>query len=253
MNKILVSQLYAQGIFIKRLAHLPEDIGIELYCETGNDLYWKYNLPIISNNWNRSVSVHGPFSWVNLADPNQDFKDIEICYQECFNFCKMVKAIHCVCHPDGAISGESNREECFNLALKRIKAINSMAKSNCINLLIENLPENNSMFNWQVFTDYLLKKTNYDFLLDAGHAIISGWNLPEYIRIAGDRLKALHVHEPMDGKDAHMPVGSGYYDWRELFSAVKKYCPDASIVLEYETATDAEMMNSLDYIRSLLS
>lgn len=252
MNNILVSQLYAQGIFIKRLAELPDDVGIELYCETGNSFYWKYNLPVITKNWKRNISVHGPFSWINLADPAQSFSDIKNCYLECFDFCRTVNALHCVCHPDADISKSYNREKCFSIALKRLTELNSLATTNHINLLIENLPEKNSMFNYSVFTDYLLKETECSFLLDAGHAIISGWNVIEYIETIGSRLKGIHVHEPVGGRDAHMPVGSGYYDWKDFFKAVKLYCQDANIVLEYESATDTEMRRSIDYINSLL-
>ena len=252
MNNILVSQLYAQGIFIKRLAELPDDIGIELYCETGNRFYWKYNLPVITNNWKRIVSVHGPFSWINLADPSQSFKDIKNCYQECFEFCRMVNALHCVCHPDAGISNSYGREKYFSLALERLTDLNTLAKTYNIELLIENLPEANSMFSYPVFTDYLLKETDCSFLLDAGHAIISGWNVVEYIETMGPRLKGIHVHEPVDGRDAHKPVGSGYYDWKDFFKAVKLYCHDANIVLEYESATDIEIRRSIDYIKLLL-
>lgn len=252
--QLLVSQLPKLGIFAPQLCQLPSRIGIELLYETGNDLFWKYNLPKLTEGRVGPLSVHGPFSWIDLSAPDAPWQDILENYKRCFAFCAEYHAVHCVCHPDAPHPGRdpAQRREELALAIDRLLRLQDEAQKFGVLMLVENLPEEGSLFLQEVFTQTLSSYKELSFLLDTGHAIISGWDMEQYLSVMGQRVKGVHVHEPRDGRDAHFPVGSGGYDWTAFFAACQRYIPEANIVLEYESASISQILESISYIESMI-
>lgn len=245
--KISISQLPMLGVFIERMVGLPKELGVELLFEAGNDYYWSHNIQRVMKDREGCLSVHGPFSCINLADPEADWDAIREDYIACFRFCAEYHAVHCVCHPDAKTSRPD-----LDTAIRRIVELDSIARTMNVQLLVENLPPANTVFTEEVFHKLASDYEQLCFLLDTGHAILSGWNLPETVKWMGRRLKGIHVHEPVGDKDVHLPVGSGYYNWNPFFAAVQRYTPDACVVCEYEQASVPEIIQSVEVIRACI-
>lgn len=243
-----VSQLPALGIFVDKLFGLPEEIGVEVLYGCGDDFFWRHNIPRLMDGRRGPLSVHGPFSRIDLADREADWPDILEEYKRCFDFCARYHAVHCVCHPDGGGSC-SDREEALHTAIERVLVLREEAERAGVDLLVENLPSAFSLFTLEVFRDILLPIPSLNFLLDTGHGLLSGWDLPRYMAMMGKRLHAIHIHEPKDGRDAHLPVGSGEADWSAFFEAYHRYTPAARLVCEYEQASLREILDSLSVIQ----
>ena len=56
--------------------------------------------------------------------------------------------------------------------------------------------------------------------IDTGHANNSGVYAPDYIRLAGKRLKCLHIDDNLADKDAHLPPFFGTVDWKGVMKAL---------------------------------
>ena len=198
---MIVSQLPALGIFAGRLAELPPELGLELHFETGNDYFWRHYVPMLMKDRTGPLSVHGPFSGINLADPDSDWPGALEEYKQCFAFCAEYGAVHCVCHPDAPLRKRPPERAAgdLSLAVERLMELQSEAQRFGVCMLVENLPSANSLFGWDVFLSEIYGHEELSFLLDAGHAILSGWDMPDYMRRMGGRLNAIHIHEPFNG------------------------------------------------------
>lgn len=60
--------------------------------------------------------------------------------------------------------------------------------------------------------------------IDTGHAHQAGMDVPAFIRLVGDRLKATHINDnPRDGtKDSHLMPYCGGICWQEVSAALKE-------------------------------
>ncbi len=60
----------------------------------------------------------------------------------------------------------------------------------------------------------------YAFCLDTGHALLSALDTARYVRILGDRLEALHVHDNDGQHDQHLNPYMGILDWEPFCRAL---------------------------------
>ena len=58
--------------------------------------------------------------------------------------------------------------------------------------------------------------------IDIGHAHNSGVYAPDFIRMAGKRLKATHVDDNLGDKDTHLPPFMGTVDWHGVMKALRE-------------------------------
>lgn len=78
-----------------------------------------------------------------------------------------------------------------------------------------------------------LKRDNLKICIDTGHAaIFKGSDVASAVRLAGDRLEAVHIHDNMGDRDDHLIPGDGIIDWDGLAAALKEIGFDKVISLE---------------------
>jgi sugar phosphate isomerase/epimerase len=68
--------------------------------------------------------------------------------------------------------------------------------------------------------------------IDIGHANNSGIYVPDFIRMAGSRLKCTHVNDNLADKDTHLPPFMGSVDWRGVMSALREIGYDGDFSYE---------------------
>ena len=66
-----------------------------------------------------------------------------------------------------------------------------------------------------------LNSDHYGICFDTGHANILWSNLTEEIKMLGDNLSILHVHDNSHADDEHLAVGTGSIDWKAFAKALK--------------------------------
>jgi len=62
----------------------------------------------------------------------------------------------------------------------------------------------------------------FGFCLDTGHAMLVGHDLSDVIRVLGDRITALHVHDNGGVNDDHMFPYMGITDWDRFCAGLKE-------------------------------
>lgn len=75
-------------------------------------------------------------------------------------------------------------------------------------------------------------------LIDLGHALLNGWDIPALIRKMGTKIKGYHIHSNDGQKDSHVPIhhGSSVLTVQEMdgiLSTIGEVTPDAHLILEY--------------------
>lgn len=255
--KIAVSNLPYQGLFTNRLIKLPQELGIEIYSETGSDFYWAHLLPRLMAGRKGSLSVHGPYQTIDLSSPKQDFEEVKGAYEWTFMLCRKYLAKHCICHPYayhpiGAMD-ESEILARRQLCIDRINELNTLAKTYGVDLLIENMANKDGLLSQQTFWELFGPFQDLNFLIDLGHANIQGWDIHEMFEQLGSRIHAYHVNDNFGDSDSHLMAFEGSFDWDSFFSGYKKYTPEAALVCEYMRGTVDEIVASVESIKSRLT
>ena len=91
-----------------------------------------------------------------------------------------------------------------------------------IGLAIENTPKN-TLENLITAVD-ILRNEGYriGICFDTGHCNLAGMRCSDALRMIGDRLQILHVHDNDGNKDSHRMPFAGNIDWRDCMTALKE-------------------------------
>ncbi len=68
--------------------------------------------------------------------------------------------------------------------------------------------------------------------LDFGHLHTLGLDPVEFVRILGEKLVHVHLHDNRGGADEHLPLGEGSLDWKRCISALAEAGFSGTTVLE---------------------
>ena len=96
-------------------------------------------------------------------------------------------------------------------------------------------------------------------LIDLGHAMLNGWDIPQLIRTMGTKIKGYHIHTNDGIKDSHIPIhysGSvlSAEQMDEILRTIGQVTPDAHLILEYaprEYITKELLRQDLRHIAAL--
>ena len=253
---IFISNLAFQGLSCGAMRYIPDDIGIEIFCEIGNDYYWDHLLPLLLNNRKIPLSLHGPFQRLDLSDPDADFAAIKDAFIWAFELGKKYGAKDCVCHPysghrpcDETVASISVAKE---TTLKRIIELDRIANIYGIQLLIENMPETDGLLDEKSFINLFSPYKDLRFLIDTGHAHLQHWDMRYVLNELGDRVLAYHINDNFGDFDTHLKVGEGSFNWDEFFSLYKQYTPAANLVLEYNNGPLESILDSVSLVKKYL-
>lgn len=75
-------------------------------------------------------------------------------------------------------------------------------------------------------------------LIDTGHAMANGWDIPGLIETLGDRIRGYHLHNTDEAHDLHRPVYERGWNYSaeqmdDLLRCIHRFSPDADLILEY--------------------
>lgn len=93
--------------------------------------------------------------------------------------------------------------------------------------------------------DLLLESPVFGLTLDIGHSHCSGYADEEWILARRSRLRHMHIHDAKNGKQDHLPLGTGELDLPAYWSLADS-C-DCTVVLEVKTV--AGLRSSVAWLR----
>lgn len=234
---------------------IPKEIGIEIMSEFGNSHYWNAVLPTVLEGRGGLSGIHGPFYAFDLSAPDCDLESVIKSYTEGFELCQRFGSKRCVCHthatklaasPDLDVQGRQAR------SLERVAMLAGIGKQYGVTLLIENLQSPKALFDQAAYTDCFKQLPEVDSLVDIGHALVTGWDIPVLMRSLGERIKAYHVHDNDGKRDQHQLPGMGIMDWVGFARDFHAYTPDAELVLEYVGFTVDDALSTIPWLTKLL-
>ena len=76
----------------------------------------------------------------------------------------------------------------------------------------------------------------FGFCYDFGHATLCSADIRKSVRILGDRIKAVHLHEVDGAHDNHGMPFTGVCDWEKIFTALKEIGYNGNINFEATNA-----------------
>ena len=253
---IYISNLAFQGLSCGIMQRIPENIGIEIFCEIGNDYYWEHLLPLLLENRRVPLSLHGPFQRLDLSDPDASFQSMKEAYLWAFELGQKFGAKDCVCHPYAGHRPQNDTQEAVEVAkstcLERILKLNELSEQYDIQLLVENMPERDGLLNETSFIDLFEPYPELRFLIDTGHAHIQKWDMNYAFEKIGGRILGYHLNDNKGDRDSHLKIGEGSFDWDSFFEGYKKYTPTANLVLEYNEGPLDSILNSNSLVQKYI-
>lgn len=184
--------------------------------------------------------AHGPWRW-----PPQDFtvEDRQERMEKMKKSIFLTSMLGCknwVVHPIMPYGTEDNNtdnaKKTWDLNLKFMSELLSFAKQQSVVICLENMPMSN--FSMSKPLEVLkfakvMNDPNFKICLDTGHvAIFPDISAGASVRLLGNEIRVLHIHDNMGDRDAHLWPTRGITDWPDFINALKEIKFDGVFSLE---------------------
>ena len=181
---------------------------------------------------NLSNTVHAPLGVNTLGGPDEDWRQKAVgVLSDYIRFAGEINAEAVIIHPipnpifvsDTSIRDISAR--LIDSTRRSLDELIPLAAESGPSLLLENLPyicdyPLRSMKELRELVD-LYPAEHVGLVLDTGHAAVIGDDPVDEIRIAGNRLLGLHLHDSDGKEDQHWAPGEGVLNWNTIVSALR--------------------------------
>lgn len=208
----MVSELAAQGAKALELLMIPDrfDYTSREYVETMMKTFRSCQIQV--------PTAHLPFGPnLDLSDPSSVVHDhIMVNMRQAIAAAHRCGATVLILHACRRLATEHDRTARLETAIERMKEIVAMLPDG-LKLAIENLPPGYLCCEAEEIIRVLecLDDTRAGVCLDTGHAHLSG-QMSAMLRLCGNRLLNIHVHDNLGDDDTHLIPGQGHINWNEL-------------------------------------
>lgn len=183
--------------------------------------------------------THGPWRHPPKDATEEDRAEWSDYMKKCIYGNSVLGCRYMVVHPimPFGTGAEPDSEMFYKLNFEFFKGLAPVAKQYGVVICVENMPfAAHSLARPKEIADFVndLNDDCFAMCLDTGHSAVLGVSAADGVRIMGDKLRALHVHDN-DGKgDRHECPFFGVIDWEEFKKALKETV-DESVPLMLET------------------
>jgi len=198
----------------------------------------------IRNSSDINFSVHLPLD-LNLMSINCDLeKNISI-IKFIMKSCEALNIKEYILHLEIGENFKYKNVECNDLSLhqfeKVLKVLKQELSDNKDLILLENNDYDLTFFK-DIIIDY-----NFSICMDVGHLEIYNFSFKNFLDIFGNRIKEIHFHGSLNGKDHQSAEFLKYSNFEsELFAFLKNY--KESLIIE--VFNEKNLVSSLEYLRS---
>lgn len=235
---------------------MPADMGIELFYEFGSEEMWFELMSRLRERGVTSMSIHAPFSFVDMAadtDEHKLFETLKRPFDLYHRFGGEFYVVHA--YGDKAVSGYGGlAEDCRKRTTERFAHFQDVCRADGVLLGVENLCSGSaSLFNQQQFLKLFDDIPQLNCVLDVGHAIISGMDVHQIQKTLQERICAYHLHNNDGKKDIHSRLDRGVYSWEKFARSCAAYTPNTVGVLEYmDVPVLSAYIEDSEYIEKLI-
>jgi sugar phosphate isomerase/epimerase len=206
-------------------------------------------------------SIHAPYTTVNLESPDHDIREKSIDkVQSAIRFLAELGGEVVVVHPTGPVDKNSRPYDAssygdlINYLGESVYRLSETAIESGVQIALENLHPNpdtgwivrplESMQELRSFI-HMFDSKHVGICMDVGHTRLSALDVADQVRIAGDRLFALHIQDGDGPIDSHRPPGQGVIDFDSFGNALSDINFDGAWTMEvkstYTSSTEEEV------------
>lgn len=184
--------------------------------------------------------VHAPWRWPPLDSTQEQRAERMEKMKRSILLTQQLGCKHWVVHPIMPYGIEElnteNAEKTWDLNICFMSELLEFAKKQGVTICLENMP----MLDFSLATPAQILKfvkaindTDLKICLDTGHvAVFKELTIGGAVRELGKEIKALHIHDNMGDRDAHLFPTYGCIDWSDFTNALKEIGFDGVFSLE---------------------
>ncbi|ASJ09602.1 xylose isomerase [Thermococcus siculi] len=202
----------------------------------------------VLNSYDLKATVHAPFSDLNIASFNTRIRDasLEIIH-ETIEVAAELEALVVTMHP-GHCSPISvkNRDKYLEIHHDSLRKIARWGEEYGVKIGVENMPRF-PILDAQT-CDRLMEvvgEVEIGVTFDVGHLNTTTGNFDRFMRLFGDRIVHVHLHDNSGERDEHLPLGEGTVPWERVIPKL----PDVTWTLEVDSLKSAR--KSLEFLKNL--
>ena len=188
------------------------------------------------------VTLHSPFVEVCTEKGSEAERYMEEQFEKAFRWYHLFGAASMVMHTHEGEVLPGKKAEMRLRAEEVILKTAERARKEGIRLTVENVGyplKKNVLFDQEEYAA-LFKRLPEDVgaLIDTGHAMANGWDIPKLVETLGNRIRGYHLHNTDEAHDLHRPIyeGGWHYtpnDMDNLLRCIHRFSPAAELILEY--------------------
>ena len=205
--------------------------------------------PDILDSFNLKYSIHSPLMNINIASLNKGIRKASIDeIKKSIDLASKIDGEIVVVHP-GMIPflGRGFEDKIYDLSRDAIRELGKYGNDLGVTVAIENMPDFEGHLYKNMFDlNEVLEEYDMYMTLDIGHAYHSGYS-PDDMYF--DRVRHIHIHDNEGDEDAHLALGEGSIDLKQIIANYEKNKYDGIYVIEVNDKDSVK--NSLDYLKNL--
>jgi sugar phosphate isomerase/epimerase len=212
---------------------LDFEIGIELFVMFHNSDFEKVLADNMDKLKNYKFTFHEPYYMADHSYLDGEvYERTKLYYEKTLDLAKILNPKYIVYHYNNRKI--EDKEKMLEAARKNL---DELTNSTNIDLLIENVGVkhlNNILLDQDEFIEECLNRKE-KVLIDIGHANANAWDFEKLISSLKDKIIAYHLHTNDGIKDEHRSLfeENKSPDINKILSLIKKYTPNADLVIEY--------------------
>lgn len=193
--------------------------------------------------------VHGPFRWPICDITVEERAERMEKMKHSIRATALLGCKYWVIHPMMPFGWEERKmypdheQETWNINLAFFKELLVTAKEHDVIICLENMPMVNFSIGSVQEVYRFVKEMNdehFKICLDTGHAsVYPNQSVGDAVRLMGDEIRCLHVHDNNGRNDNHWLPYHGVIDWADFANALKEI--DYQGVFSYETNPPGKM------------
>lgn len=188
------------------------------------------------------ITLHAPFVESCCEPGSDEYAKMQEAFRCAFDWYHRFDATSMVMHTHSRRIPAERKDAFRQQAETVIREMAQLARKEGGRLTVENVgfaSEGGLLYDQTEFVQLFGRlPADVGALIDIGHAMVNGWDIPGLIEALGSRIGGLHLHTNDGTSDGHKPLFTpGMYYTQDqteaLLRTIGRCCPDADLILEY--------------------
>ena len=188
------------------------------------------------------VTLHAPFVEICTDPGSREEAEMQALFDRAFALYRRFSARSMVMHTHEGTIVPERRQWAQERSFQVLQRMARRAAEEGAALTVENVgypAKGNQLFDLPQFIELIeALPREPGCLIDVGHALLNGWEIPQVIRRLGTRICGYHLHTNDGQRDRHWPLFVpesvlSAAQTEEILNTIAQVTPKAHVILEY--------------------